>query len=186
MNWRREPKVRLHSLPHERKVLAERYTIDAEEAERRAQSAEEQARQAEEAASGAPLSKELLAGLQIKGLDGWPKKLPCRRQRLLRRRATLPRRSLRRAHGSSRRLLQPSPRLRHTRIRPRRPPTSRSTAGSAPASPQRDAQVAALPRASSFDSNARRRSSPPMSPVRRGIRCGSIRATLTISPLRSP
>jgi hypothetical protein len=48
VNWRREAKGGLQSLPHERKVLAERYTIDAEEAERRAQLAEEQAaRQAE-------------------------------------------------------------------------------------------------------------------------------------------
>ena len=54
VSWRREEKGGLRSLPHERKTLAERYTIDAEEAERRARLAadEEAARQraAEQAA----------------------------------------------------------------------------------------------------------------------------------------
>jgi hypothetical protein len=48
VNWRREPKVVVKSLPEERKVLAERYTIDAEEAQRREKlAAESAARQAE-------------------------------------------------------------------------------------------------------------------------------------------
>jgi hypothetical protein len=47
VSWRRDPKAELKSLPLERKVLAERYTIDAEEASRREQfAAEEAARQA--------------------------------------------------------------------------------------------------------------------------------------------
>ena len=53
VTWRREPKAELKSLPHERKALAERYTIDADEAQRREQlAAEEAARRAaaEEAA----------------------------------------------------------------------------------------------------------------------------------------
>ena len=43
VNWRRERKVGLPSLPHERKALAERYTIDADEAERRVRLAAGQA-----------------------------------------------------------------------------------------------------------------------------------------------
>jgi hypothetical protein len=43
VNWRRETKGEVQSLPHERKALAERYTIDADEADRRAQLAAEQA-----------------------------------------------------------------------------------------------------------------------------------------------
>lgn len=47
VNWRRDSRDALKSLPQERKVLAERYTIDADEAERREQlAAEEHAREA--------------------------------------------------------------------------------------------------------------------------------------------
>jgi hypothetical protein len=49
VNWRREPKIMLRSLPDERKALAERYTIDAEEADRRRQLAAEQAERQVEA-----------------------------------------------------------------------------------------------------------------------------------------
>jgi hypothetical protein len=49
VNWRRQSKGKLPNLPHERKALAERYTIDADEADRRAQRAAEEAA-AEEAA----------------------------------------------------------------------------------------------------------------------------------------
>jgi hypothetical protein len=43
VNWRRETKREVQSLPQERKALAERYTIDADEADRRAQLVAEQA-----------------------------------------------------------------------------------------------------------------------------------------------
>lgn len=43
MSWRREPKGGVPSLRQERTALAERYTIDADEAERRTQLAEEEA-----------------------------------------------------------------------------------------------------------------------------------------------
>jgi septal ring factor EnvC (AmiA/AmiB activator) len=47
VNWRREAKGELQRLPHERKALAERYTIDTKEAERREQlAAHEAARRA--------------------------------------------------------------------------------------------------------------------------------------------
>ena len=52
MNWRREPKLLVKRLPDERKALAERYTIDAEEAERREQLAAEQAARQAEADQG--------------------------------------------------------------------------------------------------------------------------------------
>jgi membrane protein involved in colicin uptake len=58
VNWRREAKGELQSLPHERKLLAERYTIDAEEAERRAQHAEEQAARQAEAEEAARIEAE--------------------------------------------------------------------------------------------------------------------------------
>lgn len=53
MNWRRETKGELQSLPRERKVLAERYTIGADEADRRARLAAEQAAAAEAARQAA-------------------------------------------------------------------------------------------------------------------------------------
>lgn len=43
MSWRREAKGGVPSLRQERKALAERYTIDADDAERRTQLAEEEA-----------------------------------------------------------------------------------------------------------------------------------------------
>lgn len=54
VNWRRVEKGGLRSLPHERKALAERYTIDAEEVERRTRLAadEESARRAAEEEAG--------------------------------------------------------------------------------------------------------------------------------------
>ena len=58
MNWRREARGGLQSLPHERKVLAERYTIDSEEAERRAQLDEEQAARQAEAEEAALIEAE--------------------------------------------------------------------------------------------------------------------------------
>jgi hypothetical protein len=63
VNWRRETKGELPSLPHERKALAERYTIDADEADRRAQRAAEQAQaplsiEPERHAGPAPLNPE--------------------------------------------------------------------------------------------------------------------------------
>jgi hypothetical protein len=58
VNWRRESNGGLHSLPHERKALAERYTIDAEEAERRAQLAAEQAMRQAEAEDAARIEAE--------------------------------------------------------------------------------------------------------------------------------
>jgi hypothetical protein len=54
MSWRRQTKGKLPNLPHERKALAERYTIDADEADRRARRAVEEAA-AEEAAREAAL-----------------------------------------------------------------------------------------------------------------------------------
>jgi hypothetical protein len=56
VNWRRETKGELKSLPRERKVLAERYTIDADEADRRVRIAAEQAA-AEESARQAAAQK---------------------------------------------------------------------------------------------------------------------------------
>jgi hypothetical protein len=60
VTWRREPRAVLKSLPDERKALAERYTIDADEAQRREQLAEEQAatRAAAEAASRRAAAQE--------------------------------------------------------------------------------------------------------------------------------
>src|SRR2546423_1553150 len=60
MMWKRESTTGLQELPEQRKALAERYTIDAEEAQRREQTAAEQAarRAAEEEAARSAAEEE--------------------------------------------------------------------------------------------------------------------------------
>ena len=70
MMWKRPPTTGLQQLPEERKALAERYTIDADEAQRREQTAaaeaarraaeEEAARQAAVIAAGDPQQERLV------------------------------------------------------------------------------------------------------------------------------